>query len=91
MTYKEEIALNIGKHVLESFDWFYNKLKNGEPTGKELICPIPLPLINNQEPDWALSIRVELPWFVETYWEYGELKFKHWSMDEWYEKKGKIK
>lgn len=77
----DELAIKIGRHILKQ----YNKWTEN-PMGNKIIIPIKLPHISNQ-PDWNMNIECDMPWFIETYWENGEIKQKHWSFKEWHEVK----
>jgi hypothetical protein len=81
----DEIALKIGRHILEHYaKWTEN------PCGRVIAIPVKLPHVGG-EPDWIMTVTCEMPAFIEQYWEDGVPKFKHWSMKEWYESKGKLK
>jgi len=79
----DKIALLIGHHILEAYNqWTEN------PKGKAIIIPFEIPNRKSNEPPWCMNIQCEMPWFVEVYYEKGERKHRHWSLKEWYEKRG---
>lgn len=76
----DEFALKIGRHILDEYNrWTEN------PIGKKVSISILLPHKSGQ-PNWAMNIECDMPWFIERYWEDGEYKTKHWSMKEWFGK-----
>lgn len=80
----DEIALQIGKHILEQYDRWTNN-----PVGKKVVMSVKFPHRFGQ-PDWAMNVECDMPWFIEVYYENGERKHRHWSMKEWFKKGGEI-
>ena len=73
----DEYALRIGRHILKQYaEWTKN------PKGKAIVIPVTLPHHSGQPP-WSMGIQCDMPWFIEQYFENGEIKTKHWSMAEW--------
>lgn len=73
----DDYALQIGRHILAEYArWTV------DPKGQAIVIPVALEHKSDQ-PSWVMNVKCEMPWFVETYWENGKRKFKHWSMAEW--------
>lgn len=75
---KDEVALMIGRHVLKVFsDW------QKSPQGRVVVVPVKIPDLKHDEPEWAITLQVTAPWFIDVYYEKGERKLKHITMDEY--------
>lgn len=83
--FDDEIALSLGRHFLQQYQKWTER-----PMGKSVTIPFIMPS-HSHKPDWSMSVTCNMPWFIETYFENGERKFKHWSLKDWHKKTRKRK
>lgn len=80
----DKLALMIGRHVLEQYNqWTEN------PMGQSVIIPVEIWIDEKSKP-WCMDVTCNMPWFMEPYFEDGQVKYRHWSMKEWFKKHGEV-
>lgn len=77
MSERDEFALKIGTHILDSYEQWLKK-----PMGRTVKIPFQLPHHSGQ-PEWCANVEMDCPWFIESYFEKGEYKTKHWTLNEY--------
>jgi len=75
--FTDEQCLVVGRAVLKAYNqWTEN------PRGTHIVIPIKIPGARSDQPDWAMSIKCDMPWFIEYYFENGEFKTKHVNLKD---------
>lgn len=77
---KEELAKKIGLSILDAIE---STEKSNQRCAKYLKVPFKI-FDDSSEPDWIRSITLEMPRYVYSFMENGEVKFKHITMAEYY-------